>query len=196
MASRDQGYVALEIDQAYKPDCGLRCPRDLIGLAGYAFNEAATARLLEAEARIDAKGWSEGLSHSIPDLSDIIAGMPPSSSTYNSLELVRRAGQVSAFRVYDARGQLRLMSDGRTARQGTRQLIEVVDPAFAAALREEREDTRIRRAQTRAYRQLPLFRSSAMKESLDGSSPTSTRRNDRRCSAAWQARLLRPSDSS
>ncbi len=129
------------------PIAGFVALASLIGLAGYAFNEAATARLLEAEARIDAKGWSEGLSHSIPDLSDIIAGMPPSSSTYNSLELVRRAGQVSAFRVYDARGQLRLMSDGRTARQGTRQLIEVVDPAFAPALREEREDTRIRRGE-------------------------------------------------
>ena len=178
------------------PIAGFVALASLIGLAGYAFNEAATARLLEAEARIDAKGWSEGLSHSIPDLSDIIAGMPPSSSTYNSLELVRRAGQVSAFRVYDARGQLRLMSDGRTARQGTRQLIEVVDPAFAPALREEREDTRIRRGETREFRQLPSSRSSAMKESSDGSSPTSTRRSARRCSAAWQARPLRQSDSS
>ncbi|MFO1122076.1 MAG: bifunctional diguanylate cyclase/phosphodiesterase [Hyphomicrobiales bacterium] len=125
------------------PIAGFAALAGLIGLAGYAFNENATTRMLEAEARLDARGWSEGLSHSIPDLGAIIAGMPPSQSTYNSLELVRRAGQVSSFRVYNAQGQLKLTSDGQTALQGMNQPVEVVDPEMAQALRQGREDTRI-----------------------------------------------------
>ena len=106
----------------------------VIGALGYLLMTMATRHLLEAEVRIDAARWSAYLTANIQDLPEIAQGSSPSPSTRVLIDRTLPGGYLVSFKIFDAKGFLKLQSpDGKAANFAGSQ-IATTDPGFATAL--------------------------------------------------------------
>lgn len=128
------------------PTLGFVLLSALVGFAGIAFVQTATRQLLEAEARIDAQQWSRDLARTIPDLPTIITGGEPTTETLTYLDRMRHLGQITSFRVYDAKGQLKLSWGSQSPGLGQDQRIEDIDARLAEAARSGQQRVILRQA--------------------------------------------------
>ncbi len=106
----------------------------IVGFLGLFLVQAATKKLLEAEARIDAERWSNYLSANIKDLSGIAGGSLSTLQTRDLSSQIMTGGHVVAFRLYDASGRLKLQShngNGTPAGTTVNQIAPGISEAFA-----------------------------------------------------------------
>jgi diguanylate cyclase (GGDEF)-like protein len=71
----------------------------------------AIDRLLYDDAIETGRLWSEGIARTIGDLDEISAGGPPSAADRSYFDRVKGLGQVFLFKIYDANGTPRYVSD-------------------------------------------------------------------------------------
>lgn len=108
----------------------------IVGLLGASFVQYTTARLLDAEARIDAERWSSYFSSNVRELQSIAGGATPTRDTRAFLDRSLDGGNLVAYRIYNAEGELRLQSAGTPGLFPIGSPISSIDPAFAADLAE------------------------------------------------------------
>ena len=72
---------------------------------------ATVQDLLTRDAETTAHGWARYLADNIRDLDAIVAGERPSVESLAFIEQAQRVGQVFRYKIFDAQGQLRLVSD-------------------------------------------------------------------------------------
>ncbi len=87
----------------------------VIAAFGYLLMTMATRNLLEAEARIDASRWSAYLKANLKDLPEITEGAALGSTPRMTIDPTMTGGHVISFKVYDARGFLKLQSNEGTS---------------------------------------------------------------------------------
>ena len=68
-------------------------------------------RLLYNDAVATRRQWTEYLVRSIPDLDRIAAGDAPSAASKATLERAKIAGQIFLYKIHDAEGHPRFVSD-------------------------------------------------------------------------------------
>jgi diguanylate cyclase (GGDEF)-like protein len=71
----------------------------------------AIDRLLYEDAVSTGRAWTEYVRSNVQDLEQIAAGEAPSAESRRFLDQVKRVGQVFLYKIYDARGVVRLASD-------------------------------------------------------------------------------------
>ena len=71
----------------------------------------AIDRLLHADAIATGRIWSESIARTIDDLDAIAAGASPSAADRAYFDQVKKLGQVFLFKIYDANGTPRFVSD-------------------------------------------------------------------------------------
>ncbi len=128
------GYISGKLGPRSLPVLGLALLCLIVGTLGYLFMHQATQRLLEAEARIDARRWSSYFSSNFKELGPIAAGVVPSLAARDYLKAMRSGGYLVSFRVYDTEGFLKLQSRDEPVASPVRLHISAMDPRFAAAL--------------------------------------------------------------
>jgi predicted signal transduction protein with EAL and GGDEF domain len=127
------------------PALGLLVLCLLVGLLGYSFVQSSTNRLLEAEARIDAERWSKYLSANVTELSGIASGGEVKAETRSLLSRSLAGGHLVSFRVYDARGHLRLQSNDPLNAHLAGKPISMIDSGFTNAIKNNRSATLTRK---------------------------------------------------
>ncbi|MFT3987702.1 PAS domain-containing protein [Aestuariivirga sp.] len=106
----------------------------LIGVAGAAFVQKVTGKLLENEARLEAERWAAYLSRNISDISAVANGSAPSEQTLRFIAQARDAGRLYSFRIYDNAGNAMLRSDPRDRPLDRGPARDQLDTAVADAL--------------------------------------------------------------
>src|SRR5437667_12509670 len=71
----------------------------------------AIDRLLYNDAIATGRIWTESIARTIGDLDAIAHGDPPSAADRVYFDQVKRLGQVFLFKIYDANGPTRFVSD-------------------------------------------------------------------------------------
>jgi methyl-accepting chemotaxis protein len=66
---------------------------------------------IKRDAEVAALGWARHLARRMPDIERIAAGETPSAASRSFIEEARWTGQVFLFKLFDATGRLRLVSD-------------------------------------------------------------------------------------
>ena len=85
----------------------------IVALIGGAvlIEQATTEHLLYDDAASTGQGWAEDVKAHVGDLDAIAAGAAPSADSQIFLNQVKQVGQVFLYKIYDASGALRLVSD-------------------------------------------------------------------------------------
>jgi diguanylate cyclase (GGDEF)-like protein len=84
----------------------------------------AIERMLFQDAVATGYMWSNYLARSVPDLEQIATGGKPSATSYSFFEKAQSVGNVFRYKIFDASGRLRLVSDELTALGDTQNLSE------------------------------------------------------------------------
>ena len=116
----------------------------LIGLAGVAFVQQVTGKLLENEARLEAERWAAYLSRNITDIAAVANGSAPSEETLRFIAQARDAGRIYSFRIYDNAGNPMLRSDPRDRPLDRGPAKDQLDTAVAEALASGEPETFVR----------------------------------------------------
>jgi len=132
-----------------------------IAAFGYLLMTMSTRNLLEAEARIDASRWSAYLKANLKDLPQITQGAALVSTSRMTIDPAMTGGHVMSFKVYDARGFLKLQSNEGTSANLIGRHITQVDPGFAGALAEGTGGTLLNETKL-AGKDQPAFIASAL----------------------------------
>src|ERR1041385_5782439 len=72
---------------------------------------AAIDRLLYEDATATGRIWTESIARTIEDLGAIAGGVEPSAADRTYFDQVKKLGQVFLFKIYDANGTPRFVSD-------------------------------------------------------------------------------------
>ena len=134
----------------------------VIAAFGYLLMTMATRNLLEAEARIDASRWSAYLKANLKDLPEITEGAALGSTPRMTIDPTMTGGHVISFKVYDARGFLKLQSNEGTSANLIGRHITQVDPGFAGALAEGSSGTLLSETRIGGQEQVNFVASSLM----------------------------------
>jgi diguanylate cyclase (GGDEF)-like protein len=110
----------------------------IIALVGGAtlIERSAIDRLLHDDAVWTGRQWTETLAGNIEDLQAIAAGKEPSTATRSFLDRVKKVGRVFLYKIYDADGRIRFVSDdlpaGATDEEGLSEHNAAAAEAIAA----------------------------------------------------------------
>ncbi len=118
----------------------------IVGLCGFLFMTTITSYMLEFEAREDTQEWADRLSRELPDLPAIAQGEATSERVVALFKQSASGGRIYTFRVYDAKGRLKLRSDDMSLRFSIGQPIEKIDRHLASSLRRGQPATIVRRS--------------------------------------------------
>jgi diguanylate cyclase (GGDEF)-like protein len=137
-------------------------------LAGGAYwvVKATVDRMVRKDAEAAAMGWGKYLAANLADLRDIAAGAPPTADSVLFIERARQVGQVFRFKLFDAGGQLRLVSDDLGKRWDNEPKLSVHNPPAAAVVVTGRPHTDVKRG-TPPTRP-PLYAETYIPVMLDG----------------------------
>ena len=102
-----------------------------ISAIGYILMMIASRQLLEVEARTDAARWSNHLKATMPDLAQIATGSAPSPATREIINRTIAEPHFNSFKVYDAKGILRLQSGQTEVMNPAGQNAAIANPGFA-----------------------------------------------------------------
>ncbi|HEY7385766.1 MAG TPA: bifunctional diguanylate cyclase/phosphodiesterase [Beijerinckiaceae bacterium] len=105
-------------------------------LAGGAYwvVDASVERMVRKDAEAAALGWGRYLASNLADLEQIAAGEAPSPQSLRFIERARVIGQIFRFKLFDASGQLRLVSDDLGKRWDNEPKLAIHNPAAAAVM--------------------------------------------------------------
>jgi diguanylate cyclase (GGDEF)-like protein len=78
--------------------------------AGYLIVIASTDRLIQSESRHRAEAWATALMTHVPDIKEIIAGLPPAKQSFLFMEQSKAIADIWDYRLYNAEGKLVLVS--------------------------------------------------------------------------------------
>ena len=121
----------------------------------------AIDRLLHADAIATGRIWSESIARTIDDLDAIAAGASPSAADRAYFDQVKKLGQVFLFKIYDANGTPRFVSDDLPEGDTDEEQLSDHNVEAAAAVASGRRWSMPRKARRRAGRRSlrrPTFR--------------------------------------
>jgi diguanylate cyclase (GGDEF)-like protein len=95
---------------------------------------ATVDRMVRKDAEAAAMGWGKYLASNLTDLRQIAAGESPSLESVLFVERAREVGQVFRFKLFDAQGHLRLVSDDLGKRWDNEPKLAVHNPRAAAVV--------------------------------------------------------------
>jgi diguanylate cyclase (GGDEF)-like protein len=127
---------------------------------------ATVERMVRKDAEAAAVGWSRYLAANLADLRAIAAGEAPNADSILFIERARQVGQVFRFKLFDAAGRLRLVSDDLGKTWDNEPKLSVHNPAAAAVVVTGRPHTDVK--QGRAPTRPPLYAETYLPVVTDG----------------------------
>ncbi len=79
--------------------------------AAFLVTSHAVNQLLRQDAEAEGEAWARYLAANVKDLGQIVAGASPSAESIVFFEKAQQVGDVFLYKIYDAKGSLRLSSD-------------------------------------------------------------------------------------
>jgi diguanylate cyclase (GGDEF)-like protein len=132
----------------------------------YGVVDATVERMVRKDAEAAAVGWSRYLAANLADLRAIAAGDPPSADSILFIERARQVGQVFRFKLFDAAGQLRLVSDALGKTWDNEPKLSVHNPPAAAVVVTGRPHTDVKQGKPPA--RPPLYAETYLPVVTDG----------------------------
>lgn len=140
----------------------------VIGLIGgaVAIERITIARLLHDDAASTATTWTEFLAANTTDIAAIIDGKPASQQTMDFVAKVKTVARVFLYKIYDAHGSPRFISDDLTESESDEEDLALHNPEAAEAIEHGAPEVELKEGQPPSR---PLFYSEAYVPLVDKS---------------------------
>ena len=123
-----------------------------LGLAGFVLLDMANKDITRVHAERTALAWAEFMGSHLPRIQEIASGTQINKDEEEFLKTVRKIGHVFRFKLFDAQGRLRLISDDLELDTSAKSYVEQHSERVASVIAEDRPLTTVEDGTNKADR--------------------------------------------